>query len=251
MGNKSNDKSTEVPELTEATDSGDKVEVSAHDEVVKKFLSEKETAVSYFQESLPGEITQHMDFESLKICKDSFVDKALSKTFADILYEIKFGGKKALIYLLIEHKSRKEIFTPLQQLKYMVGAWELYLGQNEKVKKLPVIIPMILYHGESKWELETNFGSLFDSPEYLKRYVPDFEYNLNDISHVPDDEIKGTIRLRVLCLTLKYIFSPHLKNKLPGIFKLMREFKDKTRGTEYIEILLRYLTRSAKKITKE
>ncbi|MCP4149761.1 MAG: Rpn family recombination-promoting nuclease/putative transposase, partial [bacterium] len=81
--------------------------------------------------------------------------------------------------------------------------------------------------------------------------VPDFEFNLNDISHVPDDEIKGTILLRVLCLTLKYIFSPDLKHKLLGIFKLMREFEDKTRGTEYIEILLRYLTRSAKKITKE
>ncbi len=79
---------------------------------------------------------------------------------------------------------------------------------------IPVIIPMTLYHGESKWELETSFGSLFDSPEYLKRYVPDFEYNLNDISHVPDDEIKGTIRLRVLCLTLKYIFSPGYRKYL-------------------------------------
>ncbi|MCP4148913.1 MAG: Rpn family recombination-promoting nuclease/putative transposase, partial [bacterium] len=235
MENTDNDKRSDKP-----TDAGKK-KLSAHDEVVGKFLREKETAISYFQESLPREITKHMDFKSLRICKASFIDKALAKTFADILYEIKFKGYDAFIYLLIEHKSWKELFTPLQQLKYMVEIWELYLAQNKKAKMLPVIIPMTLYHGESKWNLETNFGSLFEPPEGLARYVPDFDYNLNDISHIPDEEIKGTILLRILFTTLKYIFSPKLKHKLPEIFRLFDELKDRTRGTEYLEVLLRYV----------
>ncbi|MCP4155933.1 MAG: Rpn family recombination-promoting nuclease/putative transposase, partial [bacterium] len=229
----------------------EKKELSAHDEVVGVFLREKETAISYFQESLPVEITRHMDFKSLRICTDSFIDKALSKTFADILYEINFKGYAAFIYLLIEHKSRKATFTPLQQLKYMVGTWELYLAQNEKVKKLPVIIPLTLYHGESKWDLETNFGSLFEPPEGLERFVPDFDYNVSDISHIPDEEIKGTILLQILYKILKYIFSPQLRYKLPEIFRLFDEIKDKARGTEYLEVLLRYVARSAKELTKE
>ncbi len=49
MENTSNDKTT---------DAGT-VEISAHDEVVNKFLSETETAASYFRESLPREITTH------------------------------------------------------------------------------------------------------------------------------------------------------------------------------------------------
>ncbi len=225
--------------------------VSPHDKVVKIFLGEKETAKSLFKEYLPPKITKNLDFNTLKISKDTFVDKKMSDYFSDILYQINLLNIPVFIYFLIEHKSREELLTSFQVLKYMVGIWKLHLKQNKEAKTLPVIIPIIIYHGPQKWKIDTNFISLFNAPDYLKDYIPDFSYNLQDISCIPDEEIKGAVLLRILFKTLKYIFTPDLRYKLQEILELFLELKDKKKGTEYLEVLLRYLTRSARDLTKE
>jgi predicted transposase/invertase (TIGR01784 family) len=93
---------------------------SIHDEVVKNFLSENETAKSFFREYLPSEIVRDLDFNTLQICKDSFLDKKLAKYFSDILYRANLNNIDLFIYLLIDHKSRKDSFMGFQFLKYMV-----------------------------------------------------------------------------------------------------------------------------------
>ena len=222
---------------------------SLHDEVVKEFLSEKETAKSFFEEYLPAEIVRNLDFNTLHICKDSFLNKRLANYFSDILYQVNLNNIGIFIYLLIDHKSKEERFMGFQFLKYMVRIWELYLKQNKKTKTLPVIIPIVIYHGPKKWEVDKRFTSFFNAPDYLKEYIPDFNYNLYDISHVPDEEIKGAVLLRILFMTLKYIFTPELNYKLrEEIFPLFLELKDKKKGTEYLEVLLRYLTRRARSL---
>jgi predicted transposase/invertase (TIGR01784 family) len=153
---------------------------------------------------------------------------------------------------LIDHKSREEPFMGFQFLKYMVRIWEMYLKQNKKAETLPVIIPIVIYHGPRKWEVDKRFISFFDAPGYSKEYIPDFNYRLYDISHVPDEEIKGAVLLRVLFMTLKYVFTPELNYKLrEEIFPLFLELKDKEKGTEYLEVLLRYLTRSARALPEK
>jgi predicted transposase/invertase (TIGR01784 family) len=139
-----------------------------------------------------------------------------------------------------------------QFLKYMVRIWELYLKQNKKAETLPAIIPIVIYHGPRKWEVDTGFTSLFKAPGYMKEYIPDFNYKLYDISHVPDEEIKGAVLLRVLFMTLKYIFTPELNYRLrEEIFPLLLELNDKKKGTEYLEVLLGYLTKSAGKLPEK
>jgi predicted transposase/invertase (TIGR01784 family) len=227
---------------------------SLHDEAVKEYFSDIETAKSFFTEYLPAEIVKNLDFKTLRICKDSFLNKKLAKYFSDILYQanLKNIDIDIFIYLLIDHKSREETFMSFQFLKYMVRIWELYLKQNKKAEKLPVIIPMVIYHGPKKWEVDKRFNSFFNAPGYLEEYIPDFNYRLYDISHIPDEEIKGGVLLRILLMTLKYIFTPELNYRLrEEIFPLFLELKDKKKGTEYLDVLLRYLTRSARDLPEK
>jgi predicted transposase/invertase (TIGR01784 family) len=222
-----------------------------HDEFVKQYLSEKETAASLFREHLPHHISRNIDYGSLEIAKDTFVDSKLSEFLSDLLYKVNIKKSASFIYVLIEHKSDQKIVTGFQLLQYMVHIWELFLKQNRKSKKLPVIIPLVIYHGTRKWKFNTDFISLFDVPENMEEYVPNFKYNLCDISHISDEEIKGTVLLRIMCLTLKYIFTPELSHKLPGIVRLLEDVQDKDRGTEYLEALLRYLTKGAKDLKRK
>jgi predicted transposase/invertase (TIGR01784 family) len=223
-----------------------------HARTFEYVFREKETVVSLLKEYLPEKIRNKLDFNSLRISNTKLVDKKLEDYFSDLLYEINLkSGHKSFIYLLFEHKSQKERFIFLQLLKYMVRIWELFLKQNKKVKYLPVIIPLVIYHGKPKWNLTKGFISLFEDPTDLEEYIPDFSFNLYDISHMPDDNIQGTPLLKIFLTTFKYIYSPELRSKLWEIFKLFLELSDKTKMSEYLEVLLRYLFNSPGELNKE
>jgi predicted transposase/invertase (TIGR01784 family) len=217
------------------------------------FFKEKETAISMLKGYLPENIKKKLDFKSLKISKDSFVEKRLKNYFADLLYDIKLksGKKSTFIYILFEHKCWEDWFVCLQLLKYMVRIWELFLKQNKDEKYLPVIVPLVLYHGQPKWEISKNFISLFEDPEGFEPYIPDFSFDLQDFSHMPDENIQGSPLLRMILTTFKYIHSPELRNKLWDIFKLFLELSDKDNISEYLEVLVTYLVNSPGKLTEE
>ncbi len=220
---------------------GQKEIQSPHDGVFQDYWENNEVAGSFIREYVPEKITRHMDFDTLKICKDTFIDKKLDRYFSDVLYQINYKGKPLLVYFLFEHKSVEEWFISFQLLKYMVKIWEQYQKQNKEARHLPVIIPQVIYHGRKKWTLDNHFISLFEETSGLEHYVPNFSYDLYDFSHIPDEEIKGAVLLRVILLTLKYAFDPRLGDKLEDIFKLFTELSDKSEAAEYLEALLRYL----------
>jgi len=231
----------------------DKKEVKTpHDSVVQKFLQENETVKSLFQEYLPQEILSLLDLDTLEFMKEKFVDEALAKFYSDFLYKVKFTDHmEGFIYLLLEHKSTSYRFTGLQALKYMVRIWDEYLLNNEGVKYLPPVIPVVLYHGRTKWKTDTRFTALFKVPTVLKKFIPNFRYRLLDINKVPDEEINGVAVLKILLMSLKYIFKKDLKDKLPEILKLFQEVKNKNSVFDYLVALLTYLGSSAVNLTEE
>jgi hypothetical protein len=56
---------------------------------------------------------------------------------------------------------------------------------------LPMVLPLVLYHGKARWRIPWSFSSLFAAPEVLKPYVPEFTYLLTDLSRFSDDESKA------------------------------------------------------------
>ena len=68
-----------------------------------------------------------------------------------------------------------------------------------------------------------------------------FEYN--------DDEIKGTVMVRVTMLLLKHVFEPDLADRLPNIFSLLKELSKKKTGLQYFESLVKYVFSNVYDIT--
>jgi predicted transposase/invertase (TIGR01784 family) len=180
------------------------------------------------------------------------VDETLGKYYSDFLYQVNFKDNiNGFIFLLLEHKSWPERFTPLQALKYMVHVWDFYLANHDKAKFLPPVLPLVLYHGKSKWNLGDHFSKLFDTPTPLHVFIPDFKYLLLDISHEPDENIKGSPILQILLKTLKYIFKPEIKTKLPEIIQLFEEIKNKNNALDYLSALITYLVNAAGNLDNE
>jgi len=221
-----------------------------HNAFVKGMLESKDTACCFFKHYLPQNIHSQLDYKTLEILKDSFIDKELSQHFTDILYRIKLSGTSAFLYLLFEHKSYIDRLVGFQLLRYMVKIWENYRKQNRQAKQLPVILPFVLYHGKSKWSVSNRLKPLFEGIPFTEKYLPDYEFEIVDISHIPDDQIKGELLVRAFLLLLKYNDNKTLFNALPGIFHLVHGLSNDVKSTEYIEMFLRYLMATVEKDMK-
>ena len=223
-----------------------------HDSFFQGMFSRREVAANFFSTYLPEPILQQIDLDTLVISKDSFVDEELRHHYSDLLYTVKHRQKDLHLYLLFEHKSSPDHWIALQLLRYMVRIWEQSRKQQPKAKKLPIIIPLVLYHGRNTWKIPKNFNSLLtQDDDFLKQYTPDFEYLLHDFSFRSNEQIKGEALSRITLLALKHIFDPHLSDKLPEIINLLQEISSRQTALEILEILLRYVVVSTKRYTEK
>jgi predicted transposase/invertase (TIGR01784 family) len=225
--------------------------VNPHDKLFRKTWSNIDVAKDYLTNYLPGPLLKRIDLDSLEISKDSFIEKELEDYYSDILYKVGIAGRKGFVYLLFEHKSYPDRLIHLQLLSYMLKIWQLHRSQVKK-SPLPVIIPIVFYHGRKKWSGGLRLSALFSNhdPE-LQAYIPDFGFILHDLTQYPDDQIKGNVLFRTVALLFKHIFDPDITDKLPGILSLLKELSQKETGIEYIESLLRYLLSTVEEISAE
>nr|WP_245809443.1 Rpn family recombination-promoting nuclease/putative transposase [Desulfamplus magnetovallimortis] len=161
------------------------------------------------QEYLPADQLALIEPSSLEICKDSFIEKELEDYFSDMLYKVRLSETPGYLYVLFEHKSYDDKYLHLQLLEYMLKIWRLFLKQQPKKKKkppLPIVLPLLIYHGERPWPKERiRFSSLMSGPvASFSAYIPDFSFRLHDLTGFTDDEIRGTIMGRVMQLLFKH-----------------------------------------------
>ena len=222
-----------------------------HDRFFREAFSRKELAAGFVREYLPVKFAGLIDIGSLEIVKDSYVDKELRQHYSDIVYKVKIDGKPSYLYLLFEHKSYVDPLVGFQLLRNMVKIWETYLKQERKARRLPLVVPLVIYHGQRKWQGDGRLGDLFEVDSAFRQYIPDFDAEVYDISHIPDQAIRGEVIGRALLLLLKYVQSPELLHSIPKIFELFDGLANSTRTTEYLELFFRYLMGTVESSKKE
>ncbi len=218
-----------------------------HDKIFKETMSDIETAKDFFRNYLPEELLKLIDLDNISVDKDSFIEKELGEYFSDILYKINLLGKESYIYFLFEHKSYNYKKISLQLLEYMIKIWNLKVKQR---KTLPIIIPIVIHHGKIKWNVGLNLSDILEEiPEELKKYIPNFEYILYDLTIFEDKDIRGHVKLRIFLEILKYIFSEEeLPIKLKEIFELSEELAKEDKEEEYFEALVKYILNAQEKL---
>jgi len=228
-----------------------------HDKFFKETFSNVEVARDFIKHYVPENILKVIDVNTLEPQKDSFINEDLQEVFSDMLFKVRINKKKGYLYFLFEHKSYTSKNISFQLLKYMIEIWEAKI-KKEKTDELPMIIPLVIYHGNDKWNIKTTLGEMItgykDLPEDLKKFTPDYEYLLYDISRYTDDEIKGEAQLRILLTIFRDIFTKDNKCLQESILRAaeyLRELDDKETGIEYFETFMRYVFSAGKNLTKE
>lgn len=140
------------------------------------------------------------------------------------MFKVHIFNQEGYIYFLFEHKSSPEKGIVLQLLKYLLNIWEAKTKKQHEWE-LPIVIPLVIYQGRDKWNVPQNLGEMihnyFHLPEELKVYIPNFTYELYDLSHHTDEEIRGQAILKIYQTLIKEISNPNNKDVVKSILKAL------------------------------
>jgi predicted transposase YdaD len=177
----------------------------AHDRLFRAGLSNPAAAATFLIDRLPKEVVARIDWSTLKLEPGSFVDPDLRLSESDLLFSAKADGREIALYLLFEHQSTRDPRLPMRLLRYKVGIWHRWEQISDNRPPYPQIVSIVLAQNGSVWNVDPSFSSLFsftgpDDP--MRRYLPDFLYELIQLAAIPFDAIRSTpdgiLTLRVL-----------------------------------------------------
>ncbi len=224
-------------------DAKDLIIAHPHDGFFKYSLQDLALAKEFINNYLPDKVVKLLDLSSMEPVRDSFVDEELKQYFTDMLFKINLNGRTAYSYFLFEHKSSADRNISLQLLGYIVKIWKMVCSQST-VEKLPVIIPLVIYHGAKPWNVGLKLSDLLHQvPDAVKEHVPDYKYILHDLSLLSDEEIKGSIKVRLFVEVLANAFKRDIINKMAGILQLIAELNKIEGEGIYGEVALLYIMR--------
>lgn len=176
-----------------------------HDKYFRAIFGEVSFATDFLNNYLPRDVLDIIDLDTLEPQKESYLDKKLREQFTDLLFRVNINNKEGYVYFLFEHKSYKDRMVIFQVLKYMVEIWESKIKEDKKKRKevglsdtgeieIPVILPLVVYHDKGSWNIKRTLGEMISSyddiPDNLKKYIPNFEYLLFDLSQWQKEDIK-------------------------------------------------------------
>ncbi|UOG32267.1 Rpn family recombination-promoting nuclease/putative transposase [Leptospira noguchii] len=215
-----------------------------HDRLIRETLQNKEDAISFFKNSLPEKVIELLDLNRLELTQSSFISENLKEEQTDLLFQIPLkSGKKANVYLLFEHKSYLDDSIFSQLLGYISA---IYKSQYKVDKKYSVVIPFVFYHGERTWTLGNSFQDRFilskNEEEVFKKYIPDFELELFDLSKVDLSKLES-ISLRVILGVVQKIWEGDTSflNHLGEVFELLTGLKNESKRVEIFQKLFLYI----------
>ncbi|MCB1159605.1 MAG: Rpn family recombination-promoting nuclease/putative transposase, partial [Leptospiraceae bacterium] len=223
-----------------------------HDKLFKATMSDKENALDFFRNYIPPDLLKGLNLNSLQLEKESFVDEALKEGFSDTLFRVDLiSGENAYLYVLFDHKSKPDRFIGLQLLAYMVKIWQRqhHSGKKKRKEKLPMILPIVVYHGQQAWNHGTDLQSIIDIPKNYEAFVPNFRFLFYDLPKVEDENISGNEVFQAAFYLLKYSFHPQLEENLGKILQLLENIEDENRQSRWLSIILNYLLRGPEQIT--
>jgi predicted transposase/invertase (TIGR01784 family) len=157
------------------------------------------------------------------------------------------------VYLLFEHQSAPPTEGRMAErlLAYQTRIWGRWRTQHPKARTLPMILPIVMYHGAMPWPEPRSFDALLDVPSALRPavepYLVRFTYLLHDLSEISDDELRDgamTALVKLVAMCFKHTRTQTRAEFLQILGRWMdvaREVMRAPHGLEALAQVMRYI----------
>jgi hypothetical protein len=166
-----------------------------------------------------------------------------------VLFQVDIAGRPALLYVLLEHQSKPDPLMPLRVLGYAVRVMEEHLRDHPDSKRVPLVLPIVVHHGEQGWTAPRTFAEVLDAPAELLAslgpYLPSFELLIDDLAAISEGELRRRQMTSLATLTLLALQrlrgTSDVIAELRRLLDLAEQVLDAPRGTDAFAAVLSYI----------
>ncbi|TBV10871.1 Rpn family recombination-promoting nuclease/putative transposase [Stutzerimonas kirkiae] len=155
---------------------------------------------------VPHEWVRQLDFATLEPLNGHYVSEDMRQRHEDMVWRVRLRGDWLHIYLLLEFQSTPDRFMVLRLLSYIGLFWQQLekQGQLTDDKRLPPVLPLVLYNGEQEWPYPTELAALcHPPPKDLRSFQPQ-DYLLIDESRYEEEQLAGQRNLVATLMRLEH-----------------------------------------------
>jgi predicted transposase YdaD len=192
--------------------------VPVSDRLFRYAFSSPENARDLARNLLPPRYHHVVEEARVSVDSKSYIEAELREQLTDLLicFDRPAGDAALYLYVLVEHKSQPEHWTTFQLLRYMLAVWsDVLRREGSEPKRLPPILPVVLYQGTREWDVPRTFEALIESADgevpgessavHIPHHIPRFEPLFVNLQSHPDENFHGGVRAVVALLFLKYL----------------------------------------------
>ena len=222
-----------------------------HDHFFRQAMSEPKVARAFFQKLLPANLQKAMTWKSIQLQPKSFITDLGKELIADLVFKTKFGKDSGYLVLLVEHQSKQDELMPLRILKYTCQIIDKHLSKQKGGKpKIPLVFPMVVYHGKTPYKHTTNINDLVAAPRKLVDQYFLKPFKLLDLTQIPDEKLRKDAWFGILAFVQKHIYDRDFAPHLDELTKLVIEIYE-AGATKFSAIVVQYLIESGRSLDKQ
>ena len=202
-----------------------------HDKIFRTVLDRKSDAIALINKAL----NTQLEVQDIEKYNSSFINKVFQNREADIVYKIKDRS----IFILIEHQTKVDYLMPYRILEYEVAIMQSAIDLDKiknKESKIPLVIPIVLYTGNKKWNAKKYLEENQEKIEGIENGLEN--YNLIDINELTEKELlEDNSFISKMMLIEKSKNTENIVEILEKIVKITKE-EDKDTLRRIISIIL-------------
>jgi hypothetical protein len=137
---------------------------------------------------------ERIDFKSGQLVNTTFISPRHENRESDLIWRFRRKDEEepVFVYILMEFQSRPDPSMPVRLMSYVGLLYQRLMSSRSRKswKKLPLVIPLVVYNGAEPWDVATDLGSLIGELDpSAEIYRPQLRYLLVDELKYPPEEL--------------------------------------------------------------
>ena len=183
------------------------------DPIYKRIYAFAEMVADLLRSVAPKATLEALDLRTLEKVPAEYVGDHFQQRHGDTVWRVRVGGPDsawAYVLVLLEFQASSDATMALRVNEYTVMLYrELLRAKMVEPGQLPLVLPVVLYNGESRWTAADNVRDLIVSTgptdTVLDAFQPSQRYLLVDLRHAKADYVgeltTGVARLEQISKT--------------------------------------------------
>jgi hypothetical protein len=159
------------------------------------------------------------------------------------------SGRAAEEEYLVEHQSSDDPLMAFRVLRYVTRIWDQYEREHPKARRLPAVIPLVVYQGPGRWASPVQLLDVIDlgpgGRQAVQAWLPRFEFLLDDLTRAREDQLLARELTPAALVTLLLLKTargnPQITADLRRWTGHLRAVLDQPGGSEAFIVLLTYI----------